>query len=191
MIIIQNIFPKRLFNLLLNNEKLEIIQEEDFELYVNIEGSKIPNNIYVEIENNRFSLIKNDLTNFQFLFKNVVSDINFKLYIDGFYSESFCLKSIQKPSILQFNTSLNYPDYTKKKDEIISNIGDLIIPEGTIVSWDFEFKNTDSLYFVFEDNHEKYDVINNSTSIQKTLLNDKTYSVSISNKNLKSSFHSI
>ena len=95
-------------------------------------------------------MIKNDFSKFQFLFKNVVSDINFKLYADGFYSESFCIKSIQKPSILQFKTNLNYPSYTKKKDEIISNIGDLIIPEGTIVSWEFEFKNTDSLYFVYE-----------------------------------------
>ena len=85
-------------------KKLEIIQEEDFELEVDIVGSKIPNNVYIEVENNRFSLIKNDLTNFEFLFKNVVSDINFKLYLDGFYSQSFCLKSIQKPSILQFNT---------------------------------------------------------------------------------------
>ena len=113
--------------------------------------------------------------------------INFKLYADGFYSQSFCLKTIQKPSILQFNTSLNFPVYTNKKDEIVSNIGDLIIPEGTIVRWDFELKNTDSLYFVFENNPEKYDVINNYTSIQKTLINNKIYSVSILNKNLKSS----
>ena len=69
----------------------------------------------------------------------------------------------------------------------MSNIGDLIIPEGTIVRWDFEFKNTDSLYFIYEDNSEKYYVINDSVSIKKTLLNDKRYSISISNKNLKSS----
>ena len=85
------------FQFIINNEKLEIIQEEDFELDVNIVGSKIPNNVYIEIENNRFSLIKNDFNNFQFLFKNVVSDINFKLYIDGFYSQSYCIKSIQNP----------------------------------------------------------------------------------------------
>ena len=179
--------PEAPFQFIVNNEKLEIIQEEDFELDVNIVGSKIPNNVYIEVENNRFSLIKNDFNNFQFLFKNVVSDVNFKLYADGFYSKSYCIKSIQKPSMLQFKTYLNYPSYTKKRDEIISNIGDLIIPEGTIVSWEFEFKNTDSLYFVYEDKTEKYDVKNNSTSIQKTLFSDKTYSVSISNKNLKSS----
>ena len=179
--------PEAPFQFIISSEKLEIIQQEDFELEVDIVGSKIPNNVYIEVDNNRFSMKKNDLTNFEFLFKNVVSDINFKLYADGFYSQSFCLKTMQKPSILQFNTSLNFPVYTNKKDEIVSNIGDLIIPEGTIVRWDFELKNTDSLYFVYEDNPEKYDVINNSVSIQKTLLNDKTYSVSVLNKNLKSS----
>ena len=179
--------PESPFQFIINNEKLEVVQQEDFELDVNIVGSKIPNNIYIEINNNRFSLIKNDFANFRFLFKNVVSNIDFKLYADGFYSQSFYLQSIKKPSILQFNTSLNYPTYTNKKDEVLSNIGDLIIPEGTIVRWDFEFKNTDSLYFIYEDNSEKYYVINDSVSIKKTLLNDKRYSISISNKNLKSS----
>tara|TARA_B100000683_G_scaffold264135_1_gene293277 strand:+ start:1327 stop:4635 length:3309 start_codon:yes stop_codon:yes gene_type:complete len=178
--------PEAPFQFIISSEKLEIIQQEDFELEVDIVGSKIPNNVYIEVDNNRFSMKKNDLTNFEFLFKNVVSDINFKLYADGFYSQSFCLKTMQKPSILQFNTSLNFPVYTNKKDEIVSNIGDLIIPEGTIVRWDFELKNTDSLYFVYEDNPEKYDVINNSVSIQKTLINNKIYSISILNKNLKS-----
>lgn len=181
--------PEFPFQFIINNEKLEVIQHEDFELDINIVGSKIPNNVYIEIDNNRFSLIKNDFANFRFFFKNVISNIDFKLYADGFYSQSFYLKSMQKPSILQFNTSLNYPSYTKKKDETLSNIGDLIIPEGTIVSWDFEFKNTDSLYFIYEDNPEKYYVTNDSVSIKKTLLNDKRYSVSISNKNLKSSYN--
>ena len=178
--------PEAPFQFIISNEKLEIIQQEDFELEIDIVGSKIPNNVYIEVDNNRFSMKKSDLTNFEFLFKNVVSDINFKLYADGFYSQPFCLKTIQKPSILQFNTSLNFPVYTNKKDEIVSNTGDLIIPEGTIVRWDFELKNTDSLYFVYEDNPEKYDVINNSVSIQKTLINNKIYSISILNKNLKS-----
>ena len=40
------------------------------------------------MEENRFSLVKNDLTNFKFLFKNVISDIEFKLYVDGFYSKN-------------------------------------------------------------------------------------------------------
>ncbi|MAO71513.1 MAG: hypothetical protein CMD02_03260 [Flavobacteriales bacterium] len=176
------------FKFIINNKKLEIIQQEDFELDIDVEGSKIPNNIYIEIENNRFSLKKNDFTNFRFLFKNVVSDINFKLYADGFYSESFCLKTIQKPNILEFNTILHYPAYTKKKNEILSNIGDLIIPEGTIVSWGFEFKNTDSLYFLYKNKLEKHKVINDSISIQKTLLEDETYFVSVSNENIKSTY---
>ena len=53
-------------------------------------GSKVPNNIYIVMEGNRFSLIKNDMTNFKFLFKNVVSNIEFKLYADGFYSKNSC-----------------------------------------------------------------------------------------------------
>ena len=67
------------FQFVINNEKLETTQQEDFEADVLLVGSKVPNNIYIVMEGNRFSLIKNDMTNFKFLFKNVVSNIEFKL----------------------------------------------------------------------------------------------------------------
>ena len=176
------------FRFVINNERLEIIQQEDFELDVSLAGSKIPNNIYIEVEENRFSLVKNDLTNFKFLFKNVISDIEFKLYADGFYSQKFSLKSILKPNIVQIKANLNYPNYTKRKDEVVSDNGNLTMPEGTIVNWDFKFKNSDSMDFVFDNNLKSYEIINNSVSIQKTILEDKEYAISISNKDIKSPF---
>ena len=78
------------FQFVINNEKLETTQQEDFELDVLLVGSKVPNNIYIVMEGNRFSLIKNDMTNFKFLFKNVVSNIEFKLYVMGFTRKNSC-----------------------------------------------------------------------------------------------------
>ena len=89
---------------------------------------------------------------------------------------------------MQIKTNLDYPSYTKRKNEVISDNGNLIIPEGTIIDWDFKFKNTDSLFFVFENNHKTYEIVDNSVSIQKTILEDKEYSISVSNKNIKTPF---
>ena len=60
---------------------------------------------------------------------------------------------------MQIKTNLNYPSYTKEKDEVISDNGNLIMPEGTIVDWDFKFKNSDSLIFVFDNNLKTYEIV--------------------------------
>ena len=44
------------------------------------------------------------------------------------------------------------------------------------------------MVFVFDNNQKSYEIINNSVSIQKTILEDKEYSISISNKDIKSPF---
>ena len=64
------------FQFVINNEKLETTQQEDFETDVLLVGSKVPNNIYIEMEGNRFSLIKNDMTNFKFCLKMLFLTLN-------------------------------------------------------------------------------------------------------------------
>ena len=51
--------------------------------------------------------------------------------------------------ILGFDIKLDYPSYTLRKDEGLTNIGDLVIPQGTKVDWVFNSQNTDdiSMYF--------------------------------------------
>tara|TARA_B100001540_G_C15815623_1_gene647142 strand:+ start:955 stop:4260 length:3306 start_codon:yes stop_codon:yes gene_type:complete len=178
--------PQAPFTFLIENEALESIQQEDFTLNVSVLGSKIPNTIYIELNGNKFSLAKEGISSFHFLFKNVISDIEFKLYADGFYSEKYKLKSLLKPSVLEFNTFLDYPKYTKLKDEKLNNIGDFTLPEGTIVNWDFQLKNTDSVLFVFNDKCEKYEIINNRLFIKKSALQSGSYSISTLNKNIHS-----
>ena len=178
--------PPAPFNFMINNKDLECLQFEDFNLDVSLSGDKIPANVLIEIDKNKFNLVKKNITNFQFLFKNVNKDIEFKLYADGIYSRKYTLKSLLKPSITNFYTFLNYPKHTNIPNEKIENIGDLIVPEGTKIIWNFDFKNADSLFFETEKKLEKHVVGNNNLEIDKHINRNLFYNISTKNKNVTS-----
>ena len=69
------LFVFLLIPVIIKNNNLSCLQFEDFNLEVNISGEKIPANVFIEIDNNRFSLVKDNITDFHFLFKNINKDI--------------------------------------------------------------------------------------------------------------------
>lgn len=185
--------PQAPFRFIIENEKLEVVQHENFKLVVKIEGEKIPSNLYIEIEGNKFNLAKDKLSEFHFLFSNVMKNTSFKFHAEGFQSEEYHLMSLLKPTVLEFKTRLKYPSYTNIQDKTIQNIGDFSLPEGTTVNWEFKLQNTDSLIFRYNENSDNYITINNTVNVQKIILSNTNYSISTKNRDVttKKTFYSI
>ena len=173
--------PLAPFSFDIKNNELSCVQHQDFILEINMSGMKIPNKIYIEIGGNKFSLMKNSVYEFEHLFKNVISDVNFRFYADGFYSQYYTLVSIPKPIILDFNIELKFPKYTNFKNEKLENIGDLSIPEGTQIHWNFNLQHTDSLYFNFENEETKFRIENDKLTVNKKAKKNSSYNISTSN----------
>ena len=53
--------------------------------------------------------------------------------------------------LMKFDILLSYPAYLNKKNETVSNIGDMQIPQGTKMQWIFHTKNTDQIFLNFRD----------------------------------------
>jgi len=60
-------------------------------------------------------------------------------------SKTYRLDVLKKPNLLSFEVKLDYPGYTKRRDETLTNIGDLVVPTGTKIVWDFNTLNTDAI----------------------------------------------
>ncbi|MBT5858822.1 MAG: hypothetical protein HOH88_03035 [Flavobacteriales bacterium] len=178
--------PKAPFQFHINNENLSVLQYDDFNLDVSISGEKIPSSIFIELDGNRFSMQKSADTNFSFLLKNVVKNTEFQFFSSGFYSEFYTVESLLNPTILEFETTLNYPSYTKLSDEKIKNIGDFTVPEGTKINWNFNLKNTDSLFFEEEKSTKSLSVVNNKIQTNKSVFESFNYFLSTKNKNITS-----
>lgn len=139
------------FNFELLNNDLKGFKNEDFELKVTLSGDVIPERVYIEIDGNTFLINKSDKVNFNYTIKNLQSNTSIQFVADGFYSEIFKIEALPKPMLLNFQLQLDYPAYTGLKDETLSDIGDVTVPEGTKASWKFSTTATESLYFGFND----------------------------------------
>ncbi len=137
------------------DQSLSVVQYEDFELQITTEGSMVPAEVYIEIDNYSYRMRKDGADAFSYNFKNVLEDTPFRIYAGPVTSQEMNLSVIKKPGILNFDIGLDYPSYTGRKDEELRNIGDLVVPEGTQLTWDIQAAHTEALDVLFEGSTSK------------------------------------
>lgn len=173
------------FTFVLLNESLESTQFEDFEILMTIEGSSIPQDVYIDIAGFRYLLTPNRDGDYSYTFKNLKEPISFKFNAAGFDSKPYTIELNQRAIVNGFNAHLQYPAYTGIKSETLNNVGDLIVPKGTVVGWNIETSNTDNVGFTFGENSENAERKgHNLFSLSKKLLQPVEYNIIISNENV-------
>ncbi len=138
-----------LFNI--QNEELSTIELQDFELVVSLDGKEVPNDLYVEIDGKRTLMSKLSAAKFSYVFHQPREDVGFQLIGSGYNSSNYELKVRPKPSVVGFDIELEFPKYISRANENRENSGDLLIPEGTRVNWNFNTSKTDKLSVVLRD----------------------------------------
>jgi flagellar biosynthesis GTPase FlhF len=134
------------FHFVLDPEaKLSVLQYEDYELRISTKGSMAPAEVFIEIDNYSYRMRADGKESFSYSFKNVQDDMPFRIYAGPVSSTDLTLEVIKKPGILSFDIGLDYPGYTGRRDEDLRNIGDLVVPEGTLLTWDIEAAHTEAL----------------------------------------------
>lgn len=137
------------FNLL--NSDLLLNEGEPFEAKAAITGDYIPERIYIVSDQGRFLMKRTRKNEVMHLFENLKEGFDFHFESEGYSSKTFQLNVIGKSSLGRVIADLDYPDYLKRKNELLSNVADLEIPEGTKVNWSILGKNVSSLKVFFND----------------------------------------
>ncbi len=143
------------FHYVVNADDLKVVQYEDYKLQVKIEGEYVPEEVFIKQGDFSYRLKKQGQDLFEYDFKNVQKDIDFQLYSGRVESESYTLDALDKPSLTDFELSLDYPRYVQRSDEIIQNVGDITVPEGTKIKWTFEADHTDRIDLKFSGSSEE------------------------------------
>jgi len=162
----------------IQNENLEVIENEDFNLKVKIKGELIPNEVFVFIDGYPFKGTKTSNIEFTFTFNKVRKDKAFHFEAGKYSFENHILKVLPKPMIVSFDIAIDYPAYTGKKDEVIDNIGDLIIPEGSRLKWKFHTRDTRFLEVIW--NKSADEPLSNKDGVfqfQKNLKQSANYQI--------------
>ena len=135
------------FKFIVQNENLTASQGDDFRLNIKIEGKEVPKDVYLEDGANTYKVDKESLVNFVYQFHNLQNSKKFRLTAAGFYSKPFEIQVLKKPALVSFEVNLNYPNYTKKRDETLKNPSDLTFPAGTTLTWKLQTEFCNAIDF--------------------------------------------
>lgn len=137
------------FEFIIENDDLKVKQFGDAEIIVKVKGKALPTKLEWVQNEQKYPLIQKDANTFVYKAVNVVENTKFRILANGFFSEEYLLHVIKKPVVSSMEVSLQYPSYTKRKNETLQNNGDLIVPIGTKINWKFSAKNTQKVALRF------------------------------------------
>lgn len=144
------------FSFQLENKNLKAFRNEDFTLKLALKGEALPQEVYLVQNGSRFKLTQEGNQHYSFVFKNIQREVAFSFEAAGFISDDYKIDVIERPSLLSFDVNLHYPAYLNKPSEGLSNVGNLSVPEGTTIEWNFNTNSTKSLGIRFENDSLLY-----------------------------------
>lgn len=173
------------FKFNVTNDDLSVLQYDDYELNVDIEGALRPEEVFIDVDGYQYRLKEDQNGQFSYVFRNIQKETPFTLFSGKVKSDDFKLNVLKKPNLSDFAVTLDYPAYTQRKDEQLNSIGDFIVPQGTTVKWNMNVENTENVSFLFGDAKEKTlstQTSENSYSQSKRLYRDLFYKIYVSNE---------
>ncbi|TDQ28684.1 DUF4175 family protein [Tenacibaculum caenipelagi] len=170
----------------LTAKELRVIKGKDITVYLQTKGEVIPQEAKIHFNNQQYFLKNEGNGLFSYTFSEVQAPITFYASANGIDSQEYQITIINTPSIQNISLNLQYPSYIKKANETIQNTGNLIVPQGTIVTWNIKTSETDTVNFI---NKEKREIFlqkeNNQFEFKKQLNQSLHYQITTSNNNLK------
>ena len=171
------------FDLIIGNEVLSVPERTDFTLKISAEGEVVPEKVYIDLSGNKFKLSNDSRTDFTYEFRNLDATQEFMLVADGFEFGPYTLEVLARPVLVNFDVSLDYPDYTGLSNETLRNAGDLSVPNGTKVSWNFNTQNTTELFLSIADSSMKLRQIGGDAfGVSHIATNSQNYTIAPSNE---------
>jgi hypothetical protein len=173
------------FQFVLENKKMQAFKNEDFSLSLRLDGRAIPSDVFLLSGGRRYKMPKDENGKFTYIFPKLQKDVDFSFEAAGFNSKDYQIELIERPTLLSFNASLNYPTYLGKPNEKWNNIGNLAVPEGTRINWQFNANKADKLFLIFNEGKDTINVNSANASLfeyAKTARASEGYQVRLLNK---------
>lgn len=143
--------PPSPFNFILLNTDLNVLEKDDYEVKVRVDGKSFQNEVDIIINGNLFHMKKQKKDNFSFNIKHVQDQMSFYFLSSGVKSKEYKLNLRPKPIIIDLQAKVIYPDYTGIKEEVFTNITDFSIPKGSKILWFGLTRDTKKVIFEFPD----------------------------------------
>ncbi|MFN8353493.1 MAG: DUF4175 family protein [Spirosomataceae bacterium] len=143
------------FSFILQNQSMQAFKNEDYMVNLQLMGNVIPENVYLVFNERKFKMETTDQRHYNYTFRKVQKDFEFNFEAAGFKSNEFEIAVVNRPALVNFDVTLKYPSYLNKPNEAVQNVGNLAVPEGTVVEWNFDVIDADSVLLAFDGTTKK------------------------------------
>lgn len=175
------------FNFVVLNNSFDVIEGNSFLVEIETQGSIYPEDAKIVFADENYYLESLGFGKFQYHFTSISKPVDFYLEANGVRSKNYQINSIATPVITNLKMVLKYPKYTLKRNEVVQNTGNAVVPQGTKISWQVETHQTNELNFTeeflkpvnFDRSSKDY------FSFSKRMVKTTNYAISTSNKQLQ------
>ncbi|OIQ37431.1 MAG: hypothetical protein BM563_08465 [Bacteroidetes bacterium MedPE-SWsnd-G1] len=177
--------PPAPFSFHVLNEGLDVIQGKSITLQIETKGNLIPEDVTIHFLDQKSLTKNNGFGLFEHTFSSVQQNLEFYIESNGVSSKSYLINVIRTPTISSFEMWLDYPSYTKKKDELLKNSGNANVPQGTSITWRLIGTNTSKIQFKTDETKLFNKVSTDEFEFVKRIYNRLDYTISSSNDQLE------
>jgi hypothetical protein len=177
--------PAAPFSFQLKNKTLQVFKNEDYTVRLALQGNALPESVYLISNGRRYKMTAGDNRNYEYTFSKIQKPFDFNFEAAGFYSENYEVQLITRPNLKLFNARLNYPEYLKRPTEKLNNVGNLLVPEGTQIQWEFFSADTDSVLVFFESEGKVLPALKQNDDVfefSKKAAKSQSYQVKLKNE---------
>lgn len=122
-----------------------VLQGEDFQFGIKVEGTDIPEHFYVKSQFGTQIMQSVGEGVFVFTFRNVNVDIDFQILGNKYVSSVKHIKVHPKALLMSYEVEQVFPKYTKRKAETAEGKTHFIVPVGTKMNFRFYTRFTDEV----------------------------------------------
>ncbi|WP_106793699.1 DUF4175 family protein [Aquimarina sp. Aq78] len=177
--------PPAPFQFFIINKDLNAFENKDFILKVRTAGDIVPDNATITYNDEVYFLKNVGLGEFEYRFIQPKESLEFVISANEVNSIPHRLSVVPIPALLNFEMKLDYPGYTKKRDEVLKSSGNATIPEGTKVDWIVYTRNTDRVELKTKDSVIPLAKNGTDFSYHKKVYSNMDYQITTSNQNVK------
>jgi len=176
--------PEAPFKFILLNTDLICEKGKDYTVKLKVSGDYIPEDMYIRIGDNQFLMNHGKQLGFyEFELRNINNALDFQFFADRYHSQVFNINVLPAPVLKSFAIDIIPPSYTGVDGQRVLNAGDITVPFGTDIRWNFTTTNVSSIQMIYNLDTVLLNSENDIFTNKKRILKHTNYSVLFANEN--------
>ena len=166
----------------LPHDTIKVLEKKNVNITLEIFGDERPKEVFINYNNKSKKLKKLSPNQYSHTLKAVQKNTSFYFSANNELSKEYNILILPRPEIEHAALTITPPKHTNASIERIENLGAISIPEGSLVNWSIKTLDTDSIKFEINNTNTAVKTIgDNNYSLNKSLLTDSEYSISLAN----------